>query len=73
MPKFYLTDGDNRLTLSAKTHLHACSKYIKYWEEKQKAIGKFISYGNRGFDSISENDRVDTKFVKGLKLEDGHS
>ena len=69
MPKFYVTDGDNQFLIDTNTHLQACQKALKNWGSKQKAIGKFLSFGNTGFENINTYNKIETKIVKGLDFD----
>jgi hypothetical protein len=68
MTKFYVTDGLNKFLIDTNTHLNACQKALKIWEEQQKKIGKTICYSSLGFESsVSKHNCVETKIIKGLE------
>ena len=70
MPKFYITDGDNRFLIDTNTHLQACDKAYKDWTKKQRQIGKMICFSNHGFD-ISGHNCIETKIIEGLNFKHG--
>lgn len=72
MPKFYLSDGENRFLIDTNTHLQACKKALIHWQNNNKQIGSFIFFSNTGFDSINKINCVETKIVNGLNFKYEH-
>ena len=70
MPKFYITDGDNKFLIDTNNHLYACKQAIKNWKSKEKEVGKMISFNPNGF-NISGHNLIETKIVEGLDFKNG--
>jgi len=55
--------------IDTNTHIQACKKAVENWHSKKKKIGKFIYFGNLGFESIDKTDKIESSIVFGLNLE----